>query len=325
MVLQFPGVGWSAKRSETFCHSNRRGSSRCPALSIAHVRDRTVDCTTFHQRGLDDLNRDDLVEAPVYGTEYLHRYDCGARIIEHEWRVRRRRQGCSPQIPRYLLPGLATTTTTYRPHTRPTWRIDRQPVRASNLSALICGFASATTSTRIGYSQRWADVSCPDCARSTRWVAQSRGAVATASSSEPLPCPYPANSSSVAHAVAPPYDVTPASRCVPIVGSRERAALITRGQLVPHSPSPIRCCGIRIVLAVNVIATFLSLTTGRSRRCVTWRTHQHRWATGVPEGGVCAVVDVPRDLRCGSRYAAQHRVHVAALGWPGTLRVYVRR
>ncbi|MGC4934389.1 glycosyltransferase family 2 protein [Gordonia sp. DT30] len=79
-----------------------------------------------------------------------------------------------------------------------------------------------------------------------------------------------------------------------------------------------------IVLVVNAVGTALSLVTGLYRRRVTWRTHQQLAATWHPDGGQFASVDVFLPT-CGESLAILRNTyrHVAALGWPGVLRVHV--
>jgi cellulose synthase (UDP-forming) len=79
-----------------------------------------------------------------------------------------------------------------------------------------------------------------------------------------------------------------------------------------------------VVLGLNAIGTLLSLATGLSRRRVTWRTHQQRAATWVPDDGVFASVDVFLPT-CGESLSILRTTytHVAALCWPGELTVHV--
>ncbi|MBE7195994.1 MAG: glycosyltransferase [Gordonia polyisoprenivorans] len=79
-----------------------------------------------------------------------------------------------------------------------------------------------------------------------------------------------------------------------------------------------------IVLAVNVVATVLSLATGLGTRRVTWRTHQRLAATWVPHDGRFVSVDVFLPT-CGESLDILRNTYtyVRRLGWPGILAVHV--
>ncbi|AFA72166.1 putative cellulose synthase (UDP-forming), glycosyl transferase family 2 [Gordonia polyisoprenivorans VH2] len=79
-----------------------------------------------------------------------------------------------------------------------------------------------------------------------------------------------------------------------------------------------------IVLVINAVSTVLSLVTGLGKRRLTWRSHQQRAATWVPDGGRFGSVDVFLPT-CGEELEILRNTytHVSALAWPGRLDVHV--